>query len=114
MPRVSPKFSTILDAASSRRSVNGIKPKTLNEIQLVIERTQALAATQANAQASSTFGTVCTADTISTVSCVCLESAEALASQDPQLAQSIATLHDRAVAELGVDGVAEAIVRLSK
>lgn len=109
MPRVNPQFA---------RRLEGIVPmntgptKSFQDIQLVVERAQSLSGS--GEESASTVGTICTSECISTASSVCATGINDLAATDPAVAQAVAVLHDRAIEKLGVDGLARAMVEVSR
>jgi len=114
MPRINPKFAKLAGKAivASLETPGGISARSLKNIEVVAERAQELAG--GDPLAASTVSTICTADCISTASCVCAQGIDTITSREPEVARAIAVLHERAISELGVDGLAEAMVRLSK
>ena len=85
----------------------------MRDITIVAEK--AIALSGGNEAAGSTVGTICTSECISTASSVCFaQEAVAMADRDPELMRAVSVLHDRAIAELGEDGLADAMARLNK
>ena len=113
MPKINPKFAKLVGKNVAAISTGGLSARSLRSINVVAEKAGALSG--GGEVAASTVGTICTADCISTASSVCLaDDLTTLTQRDPELMKAVAVLHDRAVSELGEDGLAEAMARMSK
>jgi hypothetical protein len=113
MPKISPAFAERIGRKITDVTAGGPSAGSLRNINVVAEKAGRLGG--GGGVAASTVGTICTADCISTASCVCLaDDLTTLAQRDPELMKAVALLHDRAIRELGEDGLAEAMANLGK
>jgi len=113
MPRINSKFAKLAGRIMTADSTRGLSARSLRQISVVAEKAGALSG--GGEEAASTVGTICTSECISTASSVCLAGdLTSVTQRDPDLVKAIGVLHDRAVNELGEDGLAEAMVKLSK
>lgn len=117
MPKINAKFEKMLGKTfvTQLDTPGGVSVRALKNLEIVAERAQGLAG-GGGETAASTVGTICTADTISTASSVCAAANDfsAMASRDPALMGAVTLLHERAIRELGEEGLAEAMAKMSK
>ena len=117
MPKLNPRFEKMLGNTFTRQleSSGAVSARALKNLEVVASRAADISG-GTGPQAASTVGTICTADTISTASSVCAAANDfaSLAEREPELMKAVTTLHERAISELGEDGLAEAMAKMSK
>lgn len=117
MPKLNTRFEKMLGKDFTRRLAvaDKVSPKALKNLEIVAERAIDIGG-GVGPQAASTVGTICTSECISTASSVCAVANDftTLSERDPELMRAVTTLHERGIAELGEEGLAEAMAKMSK